>query len=67
MYDEFSKYGLKEPELVDLDGDLRVNLYTDIYTDIYTDTNVGVKLKFINQKCSYIVTPTMVTQLFLSI
>ncbi len=63
MYDEFSKYGLKEPELVDLDGDLRVNLYTDIYTD----TNVGVKLKFINQKCSYIVTPTMVTQLFLSI
>ena len=27
MFDEFSKYGLKEPELIDMDGDFRVNFY----------------------------------------
>lgn len=27
MFDEFSKYGLAEPELVDIDGDFRVNFY----------------------------------------
>ena len=27
MFDEFSKYGLKEPELLDMDGDFRVNFY----------------------------------------
>ena len=40
MYDEFSKYGLREPELADMDGDFGVNFYRKIYTD----TNVGVKL-----------------------
>lgn len=27
MFDEFSKYGLEEPELIDMDGDFRVNFY----------------------------------------
>lgn len=27
MFDEFAKYGLKEPELIDMDGDFRVNFY----------------------------------------
>ena len=27
MFDEFSRYGLAEPELVDMDGDFRVNFY----------------------------------------
>ena len=33
MFDEFSKYGLSEPELVDMDGDFRVNFYRKGYTD----------------------------------
>lgn len=27
MFDEFSRYGLAEPKLVDMDGDFRVNFY----------------------------------------
>ena len=27
MFDEFKEYGLREPELIDLDGDFRVNFY----------------------------------------
>ena len=46
MYDEFSKYGLREPELVDMDGDFRVNFYRKIYTD----TNVGIKLNSTQKK-----------------
>ena len=37
---EFSKHGLAEPELVDMDGDFRVNFYRKINSG----TNVGVKL-----------------------
>ena len=32
MFDEFSKYGLAEPELVDMDGDFRVNFYRSSVT-----------------------------------
>lgn len=46
MYDEFSKYGLREPELADMDGDFGVNFYRKIYTD----TNVGVKLNTTRKK-----------------
>lgn len=46
MYDEFSKYGLREPELADMDGDFGVNFYRKIYTD----TNVGVKLNTTQKK-----------------
>ena len=46
MYDEFSKYGLREPELADMDGDFGVNSYRKIYTD----TNVGVKLNTTQKK-----------------
>lgn len=44
MYDEFSKYGLKEPELVDMDGDFRVNLYRKIHTDTNVGMNVGINV-----------------------
>ena len=33
MFDEFSRYGLEEPELVDMDGDFRVNFYRKKYSD----------------------------------
>lgn len=46
MYDEFLKYGLREPELADVDGDFGVNFYRKIYTD----TNVGVKLNTTQKK-----------------
>lgn len=32
MFDEFSKYGLAEPELVDMDGNFRVNFYRSSVT-----------------------------------
>ena len=32
MFDGFSKYGLAEPELVDIDGDFRVNFYRSSVT-----------------------------------
>lgn len=50
MFDEFSKYGLAEPELIDMDGDFRVNLYrknkpskngTDFGTDFGTDKKMA--------------------------
>lgn len=53
MFDEFSKYGLEEPELVDMDGDFRVNFYrkrssskngTDFGTDFGTDNGTDSKL-----------------------
>lgn len=53
MFDEFSKYGLEEPELVDMDGDFRVNFYrkkssskngTDFGTDFGTDNGTDTKL-----------------------
>lgn len=37
MFDEFFRYGLSEPELVDMDGDFRVNFYRKSYPD----KNVG--------------------------
>ena len=37
MFDEFSKYGLAEPELVDMDGDFRVNFYRSSVTLKVTD------------------------------
>lgn len=50
MFDEFSKYGLAEPELVDMDGDFRVNFYrgsvtlkgTDKVTDKFTEREMSV-------------------------
>ena len=54
MFDEFSKYGLEEPELVDMDGDFRVNFYrkkqsnkngTDFGTDNGTDSKLAKALK----------------------
>ena len=30
MFDEFKEYGLREPELIDLDGDFRVNFYRNM-------------------------------------
>ena len=50
MYDEFSKYGLREPELVDMDGDFRVNFYRKIYTDTNVGINVGIKLNSTQKK-----------------
>ena len=50
MYDEFSKYGLREPELADMDGDFRVNFYRKIYTDTNVGVNVGVKLNTTQKK-----------------
>lgn len=45
MYDEFERYGLKEPELIDMDGDFRVNFYRKRVSDeAYTDANVGVNV-----------------------
>lgn len=37
MFDEFSKYGLAEPELVDMDGDFRVNFYRSSVTPRVTE------------------------------
>ena len=50
MFDEFSRYGLAEPELVDMDGDFRVNFYrgsvtlkvTDKVTDKLTEREMSV-------------------------
>lgn len=50
MFDEFSKYGLEEPELVDMDGDFRVNFYrssvtpkvTERVTDKFTERELSV-------------------------
>lgn len=55
MFDEFSKYGLAEPELVDMDGDFRVNFYrknnsnknvTENVTENVTDVKWLNALKF---------------------
>lgn len=37
MFDEFAKYGLKEPELIDMDGDFRVNFYRSSVTPRVTE------------------------------
>ena len=50
MFDGFSKYGLAEPELVDIDGDFRVNFYrssvtlkvTEKVTDKFTEREMSV-------------------------
>lgn len=50
MFDEFSKYGLAEPELVDIDGDFRVNFYrssvtlkvTEKVADKFTEREMSV-------------------------
>lgn len=48
MFDEFSRYGLAEPELVDMDGDFRVNFYRKGHggktVGINVGINVGIKL-----------------------
>ena len=44
MFDEFSRYGLSEPELVDMDGDFRVNFYRKGYTDKNGGLNGGLTL-----------------------
>ena len=36
IFEEFKEYGLKEPELIDLDGDFRVNLYRIVSDTIQT-------------------------------
>lgn len=37
MFDEFSKYDLTEPELIDMDGDFRVNFYRSSVTSKVTE------------------------------
>lgn len=36
IFDEFKEYGLREPELIDLDGDFRVNFYRSIESTTQT-------------------------------
>ena len=56
MFDEFSKYGLAEPELVDMDGDFRVNFYrssvtprvTEKVTEKFTEREMSVIRLIIN-------------------
>lgn len=50
LNDEFSKYGLAEPELVDMDGDFRVNFYRKGHSDKNVGVNVGVKLNSTQSK-----------------
>ena len=38
MFDEFKEYGLREPELIDLDGDFRVNFYRNIESNSLIET-----------------------------
>ncbi|OBR92944.1 divergent AAA domain protein [Clostridium ragsdalei P11] len=38
IFEEFKEYGLKEPELIDLDGDFRVNLYRIVLNTIQNAT-----------------------------
>ena len=51
MFDEFSKYGLAEPELVDMDGDFRVNFYRSSVTPRVTEK---VTEKFTEREMSVI-------------
>ncbi len=51
MFDEFSKYGLAEPELVDMDGDFRVNFYRSSVTQRVTEK---VTEKFTEREMSVI-------------
>lgn len=44
MFDEFSKYGLAEPGLEDMDGDFRVNFYRKGYNDKSVGINVGINV-----------------------
>ena len=44
MFDEFSRYGLAEPELVDMYGDFRVNFYRKGHGGKTVGINVGIKL-----------------------
>ena len=47
MFDEFSKYGLAEPELVDMDGDFRVrNSYTSSLESLINSLGIIVKFPF---------------------
>lgn len=38
MFDEFKEYGLREPELIDLDGDFRVNFYRNVESNALDKT-----------------------------
>jgi len=38
MFDEFKEYGLREPELIDLDGDFRVNFYRNMESNSLMET-----------------------------
>lgn len=38
MFNEFKEYGLREPELIDLDGDFRVNFYRNIESNSLAET-----------------------------
>ena len=40
LFEACAEYGLPEPELIDFDGDFRVNMYRNRDTDIKTDTNI---------------------------
>ena len=51
MFDEFSKYGLAEPELVDMDGDFKVNFYRSSVTPRVTEK---VTEKFTEREMSVI-------------
>ena len=51
MFDEFSKYGLAEPELVDMDGDFRANFYRSSVTPRVTEK---VTEKFTEREMSVI-------------
>ena len=47
MFDGFSKYGLAEPELVDMDGDFRVrNSYTSSLESLINSLGIIVKFPF---------------------
>ena len=47
IFDEFSKYGLAEPELVDMDGDFRIrNSYTLSLEALINSLGIIVKFPF---------------------
>ena len=61
IFEEFKKYGLKEPELIDLDGDFRVNFYriaSDTIQTIQnpTQTTQSIKLTDLDKSVIEIIT-----------
>ena len=61
IFEEFKKYGLKEPELIDLDGDFRVNFYrvvldTTQTTQSSTQTTQSIQLTDLDKSVIEIIT-----------